>query len=720
MSDYLDSHNVIWDTPGKDSSDSMPIGNGDIGLNVWVEEGGDLLFYISKTDAWNENCHLLKLGRIRVKLSPNPFEAGNPFRQTLRLREGEIQISAGAGDNMFTIRVWVDANQPVIHVEAEGEKTFNIQANLEIWRTSEIADDERALTGSPEPVISYPDKVLPAKNNRITWYHRNELSCYPITLANQHLEELLREHPDPLMHLTFGGCLTGENLDAIDHQTVKSSEQGTYFIVSIYPLTAQTETLGEWLEQLEKTISMVDRRDIETARIEHREWWSSFWDRGWIYVDGTDGAKDLSQVTRGYILQRWINACGGRGAYPIKFNGSIFTVDGNDGDKVVGPDYRRWGGNYWFQNTRLAYWLMLASGDFDQMEPLFSMYLNALPLAEERTQIYYNHDGSFFPETMHFWGTYSNTDFGWENKETETQNTYIKYYWSGGIELTAIMLDYYDYTQDTEFARATLIPFAHSIVTFFHQHWDRGTDGKILFEPSESLETWHVATNPLPEIAGLKYVIDRLLRLPASMTIKEQKDVWEKTLEELPAIPMKVEDGKRFLLPAEEFDHKANSENPELYAIFPYRIFGMGKPDLEVGLETFSRRIHKGTGGWRQDAIQSAYLGLADEAGQAVFSNFTTKHAGSRFPAFWGPNADWIPDQDHGSVAMIALQTMLIQVDGNKILLLPAWPEGWDVDFKLHAPYNTTVEGIYRNGKLEKLEVSPESRSQDVIIMEKI
>ena len=34
-------------------------------------------------------------------------------------------------------------------------------------------------------------------------------------------------------------------------------------------------------------------------------------------------------VTRGYELQRWINACGGRGAFPIKFNGSIFIVDTN-------------------------------------------------------------------------------------------------------------------------------------------------------------------------------------------------------------------------------------------------------------------------------------------------------------------------------------------------------------------------------------------------------
>ena len=58
----------------------------------------------------------------------------------------------------------------------------------------------------------------------------------------------------------------------------------------------------------------------------------------------------------------------------------------------------------------------------------------------------------------------------------------------------------------------------------------------------------------------------------------------------------------------------ANSENPELYAVFPYRLFGVGKPDLEVARETYARRLHKATGCWRQDAIQAALLGLTDDA----------------------------------------------------------------------------------------------------------
>ena len=64
---------------------------------------------------------------------------------------------------------------------------------------------------------------------------------------------------------------------------------------------------------------------------------------------------------------------------------------------------------------------------------------------------------------------------------------------------------------------------------------------------------------------------------------------------------------------------------------------------------------------------------------------------------------------------MIGLQEMLLQTNGEQIYLLPAWPRDWDVDFKLLAPYQTTIEGSVRNGKLVDLAVTPEKRREDII-----
>ncbi|MDE5727165.1 MAG: hypothetical protein K2H94_03435, partial [Duncaniella sp.] len=91
-----------------------------------------------------------------------------------------------------------------------------------------------------------------------------------------------------------------------------------------------------------------------------------------------------------------------------------------------------------------------------------------------------------------------------------------------------------------------------------------------------------------------------------------------------------------------------------------------------------------------------------------------------RFPAFFGPGFDWTPDHNWGGSAMIGLQEMLLQTDGDKIFLFPAWPPGRDISFRLHAPGNTVVEAALRNGRLTMLKVSPQERLKDIILPEKL
>jgi hypothetical protein len=59
---------------------------------------------------------------------------------------------------------------------------------------------------------------------------------------------------------------------------------------------------------------------------------------------------------------------------------------------------------------------------------------------------------------------------------------------------------------------------------------------------------------------------------------------------------------------------------------------------------------------------------------------------------------------------------MLVQEAGDKILLLPAWPADWDVDFKLHLARNTVIKGQVRAGKLVSWDIKPVAREVDVVI----
>jgi len=92
----LDAYNIIWDASSKNSSESMPCGGRDIGLNVWVEDG-EVLFYMQRSGSLAETNEYLKLGRVRLRLDPNPFDATDAeFRQEFKLREGYVEIRGSA------------------------------------------------------------------------------------------------------------------------------------------------------------------------------------------------------------------------------------------------------------------------------------------------------------------------------------------------------------------------------------------------------------------------------------------------------------------------------------------------------------------------------------------------------------------------------------------------------------------------------------------------
>jgi len=705
----------------------MPLGNGDIGLNVWVEDGGDLLFYLSKTDAWDENARLLKLGRVRVSLRPNPFVLHTAFRQELDLATGSIRIRSSGPHGGVALRIWVDANHPAAWIEIDSQYPIDASVFLETWRnrerTREAAEAHcpAGLLSADERETVYPDIVIPANDDALLWCHRNASSCWRATLDHQDLAVAAAYGSDPLLRRTFGALMRGNGLVKDGTNVLRTISPQSRTVVAIHVLAAQTGTLRAWGEAIKEQANCNETKELNECFVEHAAWWQTFWNRSWIHVSGT---PEAALVSRGYALQRFVNACGGRGAYPIKFNGSIFTVDSREPNDVFDADYRRWGGGYWFQNTRLVYWPMIMSGDFDLMEPWFEMYIDALPLAVARAEACFGiGNAAVFPETMTFWGTFLNSNYGYERGNLQPglcESTSIRRYWQGMLELIAVLLDVYAVSADESVLRDKLLVLAPPFLRFYRDAFtQRDDNGKILFKPAQSLETWQDAVNPCPDIAGLQWVLDGLLALPDAALPHELRDEWRELQDLVPPLPMCTDtSGNRSkLLPAMEYDQYKNSENPELYAVFPYRLFGVGKPDLAIGRATWRVRRTKATGGWRQDAIQAALLGLTEEAKAAVMENFSTSHKGSRFPAFSGPNFDWIPDQDHGSVACIALQRMLMQWDDGNILLLPAWPAEWDVDFKLHAPGQTVVEGRYRKQKIVSLKVSPKSQRQKVEII---
>ena len=370
------------------------------------------------------------------------------------------------------------------------------------------------------------------------------------------------------------------------------------------------------------------------------------------------------------------------------------------------------------------------------------MYRDMLPLCKARTELYCGHQGAFYPEMLTFFGAVGCHTFNPANKgkpEVFLGGLFVRWHWNGELELLAMMTDYYRHTGDATFLRETLLPLADAVFLFYDRHYKRDARGKLYMHPSQAIESWWDTTNPLPDIAGLRWDIGQLLAEP--VLDAQHRNAWRKLLEQIPPLPI-GENSKemmikkaiptcpylaqtpispsekllhRSLLPAEQFARYCNCENPELYAIFPYRFYGIGRPDLEVGRNSMPNRLCSWGFCWDQTPIDFACLGQTKDAKKWTADRFL--YDSFRFPVFYRTGQDQWPDEDHAGVAMTGLEFMLLQTDGDKMLLFPAWPKEWNVDFKLHAPRNTLVEGVYRDGKLEKLRVTPASRRADVVVM---
>lgn len=189
-------------------------------------------------------------------------------------------------------------------------------------------------------------------------------------------------------------------------------------------------------------------------------------------------------------------------------------------------------------------------------------------------------------------------------------------------------------------------------------------------------------------------------------------------LNRIPDIPFRDCNGYKTIAPAITWQSINNVEIPQLYPVFPWGLYGVGLPDLDIAINTWKygvdRPNQKNYISWHQDAIFCARLGLTEEAKQITLKKMTDSKR--KYPTYWGPGHDWVPDHNWGGSGMIGLQEMLIQSVGDKIHLFPAWPKEWDVDFKLHAPNHTIVTCKLVKGQIKELQVYPEQRRKDIII----
>ncbi len=738
------SNNVIWTTQSKNSSESMPCGGGDVGLNVWVEKG-EIYAYISRSGTFDENNTLLKLGRVKIRLSPNPFEGGI-FKQELILKDGYVLISGSKGKLSAQVKVWVDVFKPVINFEVKSGTPIVTEASYENWRFEDRIvkgreNNQNSYKFAPQGVIKvYKDEVN-FVNNCIQFSHQNKIqTIFDVVVKQQGLENFASQFYNPLKGLIFGGTMNGKNMVSAGTYEgqylntpfigwkLKSKKPTTLQLFGVRLKNAINEDKSTFFDQFKENVYSA-KVDYLKAQLKTQAWWNGYWTRSFIEINSIDSLAN--QTGRNYQLFRYMLGCNAFSEWPTKFNGGLFTFDPQLIDTALNytPDFRNWGGGtHTAQNQRLVYWPMLKSGDFEMMKPQFDFYNRILKTSLTRTEVIWGHKGANFTEQIENFGLPNPAEYGWKRPAGfdigMEYNAWLEYEWDTVLEFCLMILETerYDGKNIQEY-----LPLVQGCLDFFKEHYlflakQRGSkaldaNGHLILYPGSAAETYKMANNATSTIAGLKTILTRLLALETAT--KDQKDEWQTMLKMIPPLSFREFNGHSTISPAKTWERLNNTESPQLYPVFPWGIYGVGKSGLDTAINTYKYdtdvlkfRSHIG---WKQDNIFAARLGLIKEAAELTVSKL--KNSGRRFPAFWGPGYDWTPDHNWGGSGMIGLQEMLVQYDDKKIFLLPAWPKEWDVRFKLHAPFKTTIEGVVKNGKLESLKVLPVEREKDVVNM---
>ncbi|MEG1586977.1 MAG: DUF5703 domain-containing protein [Bacteroidales bacterium] len=450
----LDQYKIEWRQQSENSSGSMPCGGGDVGLNVWTENN-DVLFYISRSNTFDENNALLKLGRIRLTLEPALFGASD-FRQVLNPENGTVTIYGGGAE--LTIRT--DVFHPVVQLSLKSKTPVALKATYENWRFTDFTPNKQEFRSNSYKfprkefdVKTYRDSVMELSSG-ICFFHRNRNdveSVFDVSVRLQGLDAVKDSLHDPIRNRTFGGLLTGDGfIQAGDSEgiyqdtpfrakSICSDRPRRNHELNLYLHTACTNTTEEW----KKGLQQVANRSEQTRQMswKHTEaWWKEYWNRSYIAISG-DTASAKWQVGRNYQLFRFMLGCNAYGEYPTKFNGGLFTFDPIfvKPDTPGTPDFRYWGGGTMTaQNQRLVYWPMLKNGDIELMKPQFEFYQRSLRTAEIRSEFYWNHKGACFTEQIENFGLPNIAEYGYGKPNRYDKgmeyNKWLEYQWETILE----------------------------------------------------------------------------------------------------------------------------------------------------------------------------------------------------------------------------------------------------------------------------------------------
>jgi len=732
---------LSYTKPASHSQDGQPIGNGRMGSLVWTNPQA-LSFQINRVDVFSINSNSNSFdgtprdycggsGLVDIDFQSNePVFIDESFNQHLSCYNGTIETN-GNGIKTKTF-VWND--EDVMVVKVTDSRNFQTPAivNLHALRAMMV---QRAKHKSITKLAVIRDKII--LTQEFTENEHYSKSAVAISIPDNKTRAFFARDGEVKLSTSIG------------------KRDYTILISSAASFDRNVDVVSKAISQLDHAQS----KGYEVMLASSKAWWHSFWMQSYVQIHSNDGEADY--VNKNYIYYLYLMASASRGEYPVKFNGMLWTTEG---------DTRSWGGYYWGANQSCLYNALLTANKFELFNPMFKMFSRIYDRSARSAQQQWGSKGIYIAETIGFdgdpnlpdsiasemrdlmlvikpWDQRSKSFDNYVSRKSRFISRYnfligngafgpVTHIFSRGAKLAYTYWMNYEYTLDRDWLAKSAYPMIKGIAEFYRNfpNLTKASDGKYhIYHVNDNEPIWD-GHNTVEEIASMMGVLPVAIKASEILnTDAELRPLWKELLQNLSPLPMssafpELKDKPvtfvKSLLPVMNGGNASALPDLNTMPIWCFDLANLETKDqkvMEIANNTynayFPNGINKETvaGSLTMLPIVGAMLGRSEATkylipnqmraiGKSVLEN--------RMDMMEGYQAT---TAERLGRASDALQNALCQSIPSKpgeptiIRVFPAWPKDWDGQFNLLCRGNFMVSSSFREGEIEYVKLSSQA-----------
>jgi hypothetical protein len=670
--------NIILGSPNSTAQQSLPLGNGSLGVAEWAANGFTAQLNRSDTLPNRKSPGQVTIpGLSRITSAPN-------FAAHLDLYDG-LLTESGSG---MTAQIYVRADSAggvggtdMLVVDVTGADPNSAQtAQVGLWSGR-----------SPTAAVSGGIGTLAE-----TWTD-NVTGGTGATYGS-------------LAAVTAGGRSVVASV--VDSRTVRVSfnpnTDGSFRVL----IGAPTWTGGNAASTASTLFGSSATTASATLQAPHLTWWHNFWaTTNLLKITSTDGSADYLENLRTFYLYQEAGLNRGTGNVPGTQAGVADMYSFNqDGHDWVPSDV-------WWWNARMQVSANMTSGAAALNSRFLNFYTtNLANIVSWTSSKVPGKTGACVPETMRFngngyYGDGSST--GNDSCDTTIAPSYNSQNITTGAEVGLAIWQQYLMTGDTSLLSAGY-PLMKAAAQFLLSYATVGTDGKLHTVSNAHETQWHV-NDPVTDVDAMKALFPAVQKAAQTLgldaafvtqlgtAISQTRDYPRTDASTHSQVLTSSSDaGGQDVLAwsAQPTATQHNGENLDLEATYPYGLIGDNAGTLtDLEKRTYNSRVFRNNADWDYDTLYAARLGLASEVQSGLVAT-TEKYQLliSGMANLFGSGTSTEPYNEQTGIVAATLNDALVQDYDGLLRVAPAWPSAWDVDGTVSVQHNSKVDVQMRNG----------------------